>query len=260
MGLPERVAEIDHVEMPDIGAEDRVEPGAEWVALAERGRVHAVVGLAAEVERGRVWIDPVLLPGDLARREIVELGAISGQVLGIGAGPAVARLQRRGDVVIAVLLDHIHQQLAVELLRLHALQGLRATPLPMLNHIAEKLTAPADAAFEEGEAQFGEAPRYAAEEDRLGDGMAGGREMADMVVDEIRRRVAQPLAACAAVEGRRNAELDAFLPHGVVIVRAVDRQHVIRYREALAFRIVGRSCRDIPLPNMPTFEPSCLVT
>src|SRR5437016_8472216 len=90
--------------------------------------------------------------------------------------------------------------------------------------------------------------------------MAGGREMADMVVDEIRRRVAQPLAACAAVEGRRNAKLDAFLPHGVVIVRAVDRQHVIRYREALAFRIVGRSCRDIPLPNMPTFEPSCLVT
>ena len=53
--------------------------------------------------------------------------------------------------------------------------------------------------------------------------------MADMVVDEIRRRIAQPLAAGARMEGRRDAELDAFRPDRVVIVLAVDRQHVVMH-------------------------------
>ena len=49
--------------------------------------------------------------------------------------------------------------------------------------------APADAAFEKGEIQLREAPRDAAEEDALGDRVAGGGEMADMVVDEVGRRL-----------------------------------------------------------------------
>ena len=53
--------------------------------------------------------------------------------------------------------------------------------------------------------------------------------MADMVVDEVRRRIAQPLAAGARMEGRRDAELDAFRPDRVVIVLAVDRQHVVMH-------------------------------
>src|SRR5689334_25406407 len=110
----------------------------------------------------------------------------------------------------------------------------------MLDQIAEQLSGPADAAFEEGEAQLGEAPGDAAEEDRLRNRMAGCGEMADMVVDEIRRRVPQALAAGRAMEGRRDAELDAFLPDRVVVVLAVDSQHVIRHREALGFRVIGR--------------------
>src|SRR5213595_2755452 len=81
MRLRQRVAEIDDVEMPDIGAEDRVELSAERVTLAKGGRVHAVVRLAAEIERVRVEIEPVLFPRNLARREIVELGAVAGQIL-----------------------------------------------------------------------------------------------------------------------------------------------------------------------------------
>src|SRR5579885_32655 len=89
VGLGQRVAEVDHVEMADIRAEDRIELGAERVAATERGGVHAVVGLAAEIERLGVQLDPVLLAGDLAGGEIVELVAVAGQM----------RLARRPAVV-----------------------------------------------------------------------------------------------------------------------------------------------------------------
>ena len=167
MRLRQRVAEIDDVEMPDIGAEDRVELSAERVTLAKGGRVHAVVRLAAEIERVRVEIEPVLFPRDLARREIVELGAVAGQILRVGARPAVARLERLGDIVVPVFLDHAHQQFAVELFRLHAFERRRAAPLPMFDQIAEQLGGPTDASFEKREAQLREAPGDAAEKDRL---------------------------------------------------------------------------------------------
>ena len=96
----------------------------------------------------------------------------------------------------------------------------------MLDQIGEQLAAPADPAFEKAEAQIGEAPRHAAEEQGLGDGMAGGGEMADMVEGEVRRRIAQAEAAAAGVEGRRDLQLAAFLPDRVVIVLAVDAELV----------------------------------
>ena len=49
--------------------------------------------------------------------------------------------------------------------------------------------------FEKGELHLREAPRHAAEEQRLAHGIAGLTEMADMVEDEIRNRVAQSSAA-----------------------------------------------------------------
>jgi hypothetical protein len=101
IGLRQRVAHVDDVEMPDIRAIDRVEPRAERVALAERGRVHPVVGLAAEIIGFRVEIDPVFLAGDLARGEIVEFGAPAGQVLRLGAGIAVAFAKCGGHIVVA---------------------------------------------------------------------------------------------------------------------------------------------------------------
>ena len=50
----------------------------------------------------------------------------------------------------------------------------------MLDQIAKQLAGPADAAFEEREAQFREAPGDAAEEDRLGGRMPGCSEMTDV--------------------------------------------------------------------------------
>src|SRR5207248_2682129 len=101
--------------------------------------------------------------------------------------------------------------------------------LPMFHEVGEQLAAPADAAFEEAEPQIRETPGDAAEEEALGDGMAGGGEVADMVEREVARVVAQAKAAPAGVEGRRNAELAAFLPDHIVVVIAVQPELVIKH-------------------------------
>src|SRR5271169_5376515 len=103
---------------------------------------------------------------------------------------------------------------------MHALQRLGATPLPMLDQIAEQLRSPADAALEKRKPQFREAPGDATQENCLGGGMAGGGEMAEVVVGEIGRRQAQALIAAGAVEGRCYAQFDAFRPDRVVIILA----------------------------------------
>src|SRR5207249_10690571 len=100
--------------------------------------------------------------------------------------------------------------------------------------------------LEEREPELRETPRHATQEDRLGDRVAGGREMSDVVVDEARRRVPQTLAAARAVEGRRNAELTALRSDRVVVVVAVERQHVVPDRESRAVGIALRARRDAP--------------
>ena len=118
------------------------------------------------------------------------------------------------------------QQRPVELFRVHIGEARGAAPLPMLDQVAEQLAAPAGPALEKGETQIGEAPGHAAEEQRLGDGVPGRGEMADMVEGEVRRRVALAVAAAAGVEGGRDLQLAAFLPERVVIVVAVDAELV----------------------------------
>ena len=46
----------------------------------ERGRVHPVVRLAAEIVGLRIDLDPVFLAGDLAGREIVDVLDPAGQI------------------------------------------------------------------------------------------------------------------------------------------------------------------------------------
>src|SRR5579885_243100 len=96
----------------------------------------------------------------------------------------------------------------------------------MLDQVAEQLAAPADAAFEEGEAQIGEAPGDTAEEQRLGDVVPGRSEMADMVAREVGRAHPLAIAAAAGVEGRGDAEFPAFLPDRVVVIVAVESELV----------------------------------
>src|SRR5208282_5632424 len=105
---------------------------------------------------------------------------------------------------------------------MHALQRLGATPLPVLDQVAEQLRSPADAALEKRKPQFREAPGDAPQENRLGGGMAGSGEMADMIVGEIGRRQPQALVTTGTVEGRRDAQLDAFRPDRIIIIFAVE--------------------------------------
>src|SRR4029077_5981201 len=112
--------------------------------------------------------------------------------------------------------------------------------------VTEQLAAPADAALEEREAQIGEAPGHAAEEERLGDVVAGRGEVTDVVEGEVRRAVALAVGAAASMEGRPDAELAALLPQRVVVVVAVEAGLI----EALGIAgEVGRSAlgvRDRP--------------
>src|SRR5262249_9939709 len=138
--------------------------------------------------------------------------------------PAIALVELGDDISVAVLDDQLAQQRTVELGRVHVLHALGAAPLPMLDQIAEQLAAPADAAFEEGIPQIGEAPGHAAEEQRLGDVVTGVGEMTDVIEGEVRRAVAFAVGAAAGMEGRRDAELAAFLPERVVVVLAVETE------------------------------------
>ena len=234
--LGQGIAHVDHVEVPDVGAVERVQLRAERVVLAEGRAVHPIVRLAPEVEGLGVEIDPVFLAGDLAGGEIVEILDAARQVR-ILVRPAVARLQRGRDVGIAVLLGEAHQHPAIERPWIHLLERLAVAPLPVLDEVAEELRRPADSAFEECEPQLREAARDTAEEDRLGHRVAGSGEVTDVVVDEVRRRVPQPLITARAVEGGRDAELLALFPDGFVVVLAVDREHVVVDGEAVPVRI-----------------------
>ena len=71
------------------------------------------------------------------------------------SGQPSRRVELGGDIGVAVLVDQLAQQRAIELGRVHVRHALGAAPLPMLDQVTEQLAAPADAALEEREAQIG---------------------------------------------------------------------------------------------------------
>jgi hypothetical protein len=96
VGFGQWIAHVDHVEMPDIRAEDRVELRPEGIAAAERCCIHAVVCLAAEIIGLGVEIDPVFLARDLAGREIVDILDPARQIGLFGVGQAATLAQGGG--------------------------------------------------------------------------------------------------------------------------------------------------------------------
>ena len=108
-------------------------------------------------------------------------------------------MRRAGDRFLLVEFGEMALDLELRV-RVHALERPAVAPFPVLDQVTEQLAGPPDTALEEGEPKTREAPGHPAQEDRLGDGVAGGGEVADVVVDEVRRRVAQPAAPGAHVE------------------------------------------------------------
>lgn len=74
MGLRQDLQHVRHVKVADVGAEERVELGAERIGPpVERPGIEPVVGLGAEVEAGHEAIANVLLARDPARGEVVQV-------------------------------------------------------------------------------------------------------------------------------------------------------------------------------------------
>ena len=81
--------------------------------------------------------------------------------------------------------------------------------------------------------------------------MAGIGEMADVVIGEVGRRIAQRLVAAGAVEGRRDANLAALRPDRIVIVEAVDAEDLVPDSKARRVRIIGRDRWNPPRHGAP---------
>ena len=73
--------------------------------------------------------------------------------------------------------------------------------------------------------------------------------MADVVVAEVRRRHAERAPPRTAVERRRDLELLALLPHRVVVVGAVEADHVVPDAEVGSVRPVLGNLGDRPVDH-----------
>src|SRR5207247_1224979 len=104
---------------------------------------------------------------------------------------------------LAVLLRQREDAGRVETGRTRVLERLRIPLLPVADEIGIERAGPAHPALQEGEVELGEPPGDAAEEEGLGHGLAGRGEVADVVVAEVRRRVAEQDRAGAVVEAGR---------------------------------------------------------
>src|SRR2546428_7132689 len=223
--LRHHLGHVGHVEVADVRREDRVEPRAHRVGLLVEGpRVDRVVGLAAEVEARHEERFQILLRLDLAAEVVVDVLDAAGH--GVRIVQPVAAANRLRDLLAPVLACELEQPRAVELGGMRGLDRLTVALLPVADEVRVEHARPAHAALEEREVQVGEAPRDAAEEESLADGVAGGGAVADVVEAEVRGRVAQQDRAGAVVERRRELQLAALLPHGIVVVVAVDPDDV----------------------------------
>src|SRR5215469_7583923 len=105
--------------------------------------------------------------------------------MGLGAKPL------RGEALGAVLAEEPFEQIDVELGRIEIARHRFGIALfPMLDDVVQEVDRPSDAAFEEGEAQIGEAPGDAAEDQRAAEELRTRGEIAQMIVDIVRRRAA----------------------------------------------------------------------
>src|SRR5262249_34112854 len=117
----------------------------------------------------------------------------------------------------------------------------------MPEQVAVQEAGPASTTFEERHVKAGEAARHTAEKHRLAGGGVRGGEMADMGVNEIRRRQPETRAPRAGMKRRCDVEFEALCPHRVVIILAVEADDVLPYGEPLrlALDITGRGDRPV---------------
>ena len=90
---------------------------------------------------------------------------------------------------------------------------------------------------------------HAAKQQGLADRFGRGREMPNMVVDEIGRGVAQTKApsAAAGMKGRRITQFEATLPNWIVVMGAVQAKGIEPGKLIGQIRRLGLQRRNAPL-------------
>ena len=181
-GLLEHLRGIGHVEVRDVGAEQRPELQAQLRVERERGQ--RIVGLAAEVEALREQPPHVVAPLDVHAREFVGVAIALGQLLLRDVALEVVEIAREDVVELAreapiasrVALEQAPQLGPIDVRGREPLGHEPAVALlPVTEQIGVQVARPADAAFEEREVQRREsAPSRRRETDcaRTGGGSA----------------------------------------------------------------------------------------
>src|SRR5207244_13501592 len=103
---------------------------------------------------------------------------------------------------------------------------LPAPLLPVPHEVGEQVARPAHPALEEGEAELREAPGDSAEEEGLGEGVAGIGEVPDVVVGEVVNGLAAVPAHAPRMAGHGHLQVDAGLTERTVAVRALEPERV----------------------------------
>ena len=115
--------------------------------------------------------------------------------------------------------------------------------LEVADEIVQQTRGPGGAAFEERQAKLREAIRDAAQEERAAERFGGRREEAEMVEHVVRGRAVAVPADGAGVGGGRDAEVEAALPEGIVVVERIESEAVDpgRLERNLAAELLDRS-------------------
>ncbi len=135
--------------------------------------------------------------------------------------------RRAADQCAAVLIEKLLEPGPIDPRGIEGRERLRVALLPVLDEVVEQDRGPADAAFEDGEVDPGQAPRRAAQEERLDEHVHALGEGADVVERVVRdRRERERDVAEAGVEGHGEPERASAPPDRVVVVGAVESEAV----------------------------------
>src|SRR5712692_519469 len=221
------VTHVEQVAMTDVGTEDHVEAHVERIVLrVERPCGNVVVALASEEEAGHEEVTDIRGLPDCATRELVEIGRVFGRTPLNVANFVGAGWKLVGEPRAAVLAAKFDEEFAVQVFGIEVIEDVDVVHLPVADKVTVQNARPSDAALLEGELESRKTPRHAAEEKRLANGLRSRSEMADVVVHEVRNRTAKTDAGAGRMERWSDAKLDALRPYRVVIVVAVECEHV----------------------------------
>ncbi len=219
--------------------------------MSKRERVQRVVGLATEVELPGEDVDDLFRIGQLGLGEVVESQRVGRRRrLGL-CRVALVPVAPVGDATGRERIEQLRALVEIEASGVeHADHGGVAL-LEVAEHVGVELRRPCHATFQEREVDAREPPGHPTHQQRPARRLLRGGEVAEVVVDVVRRGDAAAPAVADAVERGGDAELGAACPQRVVVVRAPVAERVDpRARAAVGTRRRAGSRRSSPPPSI----------